>query len=75
MYYIDHQLNAVKPVNLCKLLQKESMNFWTVALLHHYNFHCMRVGILVVMYARTLRYRGITPPVHCFDNQAHCELQ
>ena len=27
------------------------------------------------MYARTLRYRGITPPVHCFGNQVHGELQ
>ena len=70
-----HQLEAVQPVKLCKSLQKESLIFWTVALLDHYNFHCMRVGILVVMYARTLRYRGITPPVHCFGNQAHCELQ
>ena len=63
IYHVDHQLEAVQPVKLCKSLQKESLNFWTVALLDHYNFHCMRVGILVVMYARTLRYRGITPPV------------
>ena len=75
MYHVDHQLEEVKPVKFCKSLQKESLIFWTVALLDHYNFHCMRVGILVVMYARTLRYRGITPPVHCFGNQVHGKLQ
>ena len=75
MYHVGHQLEVVQSAQLCKSLQKKRMNFWTVALLHHYNFHCTRVGILVVMYARTLRYRGITPPVHCFGNQVHGELQ